>query len=370
MFIDEIRMEASRLVDNLEYQYIPDSPTVKYYTKWDLYSKYVDSDISQCNHPGINIYSDNKVSINKASAMNSLIGKLVKPKESRIVSAHYMALRDAIILDIYKDSRINIYVDDRGMGRSLIHARHLVLKVREGVNASIEVHYEGFRDDALETLFIELVINRNTDVKMLLYSEPPKDNPSISILRTIIGENSCLKYSFISQGGYMHHHNVENLLYSRSRLYSGAAIVSREGEKIDYNIKTIHEGMRSKSDMRAQGIALDNGYVVTRGMVKIPEDGVWSSSTFQTGVTLLGYNAKGYTSPMMEIDTGKVLKALHEAKEYNFDYKHVFYLMTRGLNRDEAERLILYGILYRQIEFLDGDILNTANEQLRKIIHI
>ena len=102
-------------------------------------------------------------------------------------------------------------------------------------------------------------------------------------------------------------------------------------------------------------------------MAKITRSGEWSKTVYETGVVLLGEGGKGYASPMLEIDTGNVLEARHEAKEARFGEDQLFYLMSRGLDLDEARYLLTYGLLSGKISHLSEELREVADEYIKKL---
>ncbi len=60
----------------------------------------------------------------------------------------------------------------------------------------------------------------------------------------------------------------------------------------------------------------------------------------------------------MEIDANEV-KASHGATMGQVDDEHIFYLMSRGLTREQAETMIVKG-------FLEPIISNFVDEQLKE----
>ena len=167
----------------------------------------------------------------------------------------------------------------------------------------------------------------------------------------------------------MHHQREEAILLEEAQLRSGGAFVAGLGEKVDYFASAVHEGPRGFSRLRATGVALEGGYAVARGVAKIDKRGEWSNTLFEGGVILLGEGARGYSAPMLEIGTGNVEEARHEALGSKPDEETIFYLQTRGLSKVEAWRIIVYGAIEHQLDFLEGWVREAAEEKSIKILN-
>jgi Fe-S cluster assembly protein SufD len=76
---------------------------------------------------------------------------------------------------------------------------------------------------------------------------------------------------------------------------------------------------------------------------------------------MLNPQARGDANPILLIDENDV-SAGHAASVGRVDPLQVYYLMSRGLSRQEAEKLIVFG-------FLDTIISEIASERLQKQLH-
>lgn len=368
--VKEYRDKARQLLGELPFQKISDSPTVKHYTDWRLFEPYFDR-IDLCGDTGLEVEAlEGRVEVKDASRFgeNPRLAELIRPEESKITAAHYTALKDALVVRVSRKSRL-IIRSREGMGSSQVHARHLILLLEPGSRSEIMVEASGFRDDALETLFIELYAGENSESNMLFYAEPPLDSPSFFLIKKLMEKGSKLRYGYLSAGGFMHHQREEAIMLEEAELRSGGAFVAGKGEKVDYFASAVHEGPRGFSRLRATGVALEGGYAVARGVAKIDKRGEWSNTLFEGGVVLLGEGARGYSAPMLEIGTGNVEEARHEALGSKPDEETIFYLQSRGLSKVEAWRIIVYGAIEHQLDFLEGWAREEAEERSIKILN-
>lgn len=367
--LDLLRFRGRDALNRVDYQKYKDSPTVKYYTKWESFDKYL-ANPGICTSIGLMVKSDfEKIGIWKYSAHEDIypIGKLIRPDESKVIASHYASLRDSLVVEVRDDGDVEIKVGD-GLGQSTIHARHVVLVVKKRINANIIIDATNYENDALETLFIEGYIGRRSNVNVLVLNGPPRETPSINVFRFALDSHSKLNYGYIGSGGLMHHQDDLFILGEKAKVKAGAAFISKSGMKIDYVGSIIHEGPGGESHLSSQGVVFEDGYGVARGMAKVTRFGEWSKTFYEAGVALLGEGGKGYASPMLEIDTGNVLEARHEAKEARFGHDQLFYLMTRGLDLEEARYLLTYGLLSAKVAHLDDGLSEVADEYIKRLL--
>ncbi len=80
---------------------------------------------------------------------------------------------------------------------------------------------------------------------------------------------------------------------------------------------------------------------------------------------LLSKKAKSTAIPSLEIKTNEVQRAKHSASVAQVDEDQLFYLMSRGVPRDHARRMLVEGFLTPIVEQVD---LPQARERLFDLI--
>ncbi len=105
-----------------------------------------------------------------------------------------------------------------------------------------------------------------------------------------------------------------------------------------------HAAPNTKSNVNVRSVLRDRSTFAFRGNVKI-EKGAKGADAYLRSDTLLFDDAKmGDDTPALEIDEQEV-KAGHAATIGKVDEQMIFYLMSRGLSRDQSERMIIDGFI-------------------------
>jgi Fe-S cluster assembly protein SufD len=115
-------------------------------------------------------------------------------------------------------------------------------------------------------------------------------------------------------------------------------------QHFDFNTSQDHLAPHTASDLLYKG-ALDGGSrSVFRGIIRVHK-GAQQTDAYQTNRNLLlSGDARADSLPNLEIEADDV-KCSHGATIGQLDAEAKFYLMSRGLNRVEAERLVVLGFL-------------------------
>jgi len=136
-------------------------------------------------------------------------------------------------------------------------------------------------------------------------------------------------------------------------------------QKIDFNVFQDLFGSHSESILLYLAALYDHAKAVTYGVIRVEPESRATSSYQECRNMLLSEHAGADPIPVLEILTNDVLRCGHGATAGAIDDADLFYVQSRGLPRDEAERLIVRGFFERVIEKVaDADV---RHEMLRAL---
>ncbi len=131
-------------------------------------------------------------------------------------------------------------------------------------------------------------------------------------------------------------------------------------QHLDYDTFQEHMAPSTTSDFAFKGALRDTARAVWRGMIRV-EEGAQKTNAYQENRNLLlSKEAHADSIPGLEIMANDV-RCTHGATLGQVDREQLFYLMTRGLTRAEAERLIVRGVFQ---DVLDRVELEPVREAL------
>ncbi|GMR11847.1 MAG: Fe-S cluster assembly protein SufD [Gemmatimonadota bacterium] len=119
-------------------------------------------------------------------------------------------------------------------------------------------------------------------------------------------------------------------------------------QHFDHNTSQDHVAPNATSVLLYKGALDERSRAVFRGIIRVHPD-AQRTDAYQTNRTLLlSENARADSLPNLEIKADDV-RCSHGATVGELDKELLFYLMSRGMNRQQAERLVVQGFL--------GDVL-------------
>jgi Fe-S cluster assembly protein SufD len=237
------------------------------------------------------------------------------------------------------------------------------------------------QDDNNEALTI--VVSEHTSIKIILEIASKELNDNTYKLNLIAKENSHVKYLLVSElesnkalldhyftaernasldlvGGFVS--NVLNAKMHVDLVGEGAEVnmravaLSSDEHKQTIDVLIVHKAPNTYGNMTNIGIANKSGKIILNGVEKI-EKGMKNANAFQTlkGI-ITSDKAVVEVNPILLIDEYDV-KAGHGATIGKIEEEQLYYLQSRGLTREEAEKLIINGFLKPIIDEIDDEPL-------------
>jgi Fe-S cluster assembly scaffold protein SufB len=152
---------------------------------------------------------------------------------------------------------------------------------------------------------------------------------------------------------------VLNSLEGRgAEAYDLHIFVERGERKLHLDSILRHAERDTKGDILVKGIVRDNAAARLDGMIKIEKNGAGADSFLSEHVMLLNPGAHASANPELEIENNDVTSR-HAASVSQIDEEKIFYLVSRGLGREEARRLIIEG-------FMESAIDRVGDPKMRK----
>jgi Fe-S cluster assembly protein SufD len=130
-------------------------------------------------------------------------------------------------------------------------------------------------------------------------------------------------------------------------------------QHLDYDTFQEHIAPSTTSDFAFKGALRDTARTVWRGMIRV-EEGAQKTNAYQENRNLLlSKTAHADSIPGLEIMANDV-RCTHGATLGQVDREQLFYLMTRGLSRAEAERLIVRGFFQDVLDRVELEPVRDA----------
>jgi Fe-S cluster assembly protein SufD len=130
-------------------------------------------------------------------------------------------------------------------------------------------------------------------------------------------------------------------------------------QHLDYDTFQEHIAPSTESDFAFKGALRESARAVWRGMIRVEQEAQKTNAYQENRNLLLSDQAHADSIPGLEIMANDV-RCTHGATIGRIDRGELFYLMTRGLSRGEAERLIVRGFFQDVLDRIDLEPVREA----------
>ncbi|MGE7979568.1 Fe-S cluster assembly protein SufD [Psychrobacillus sp. NPDC093200] len=158
--------------------------------------------------------------------------------------------------------------------------------------------------------------------------------------------------------------NVTHLVGDNSEGHVKMVVVGRGNQKQNFTTKVIHWGKHTEGQILKHGVMKDAASSIFNGIGKIEFGATKANAEQESRVLMLSEKARGDANPILLIDEDDVT-AGHAASVGRVDPLQLYYLMSRGISKQNAERLVIHGFLAPVVNELP---IEGVKKQLTEVI--
>jgi len=224
------------------------------------------------------------------------------------------------------------------------------------VNASPEAEKTAWHSDVVEVL-----VGPGSRVNYYGIQQWSKNSYNFGLKKAVLHEGAEMNWATATFGSKIAKVMVENSLRGQHAESGNFGVfLGCRGQHIDISNNAHHLAPNTCNEIFTRGALIDNGTSVYRGLIKIDREAKHTDSNMSEYTLLLSDKTRANAVPALEIETNNV-RAKHAAAVGQIDKDQLFYLMSRGLNKTTAERLIVRG-------FFESVLQNVKLQQVKNFI--
>ena len=195
----------------------------------------------------------------------------------------------------------------------------------------------------LELLNTNLQANAQLDVTTLQMMD--QHAVTFSTRRTDLAQDAKINWYSGLFGSMLSRYKIDYFLNGTGASSNDSEVIFGNNEQsFDIQTNVNHESPSTEGRVVEKSILRNKSKSLFKGMIRIKENAAKSNSFLSGRSILLDKDAKSDAIPGLEIFTNDV-KATHSASVAQIDEEQIFYLKTRCLSHEEAERTIVEGFL-------------------------
>ncbi|WP_235991565.1 SufB/SufD family protein [Facklamia lactis] len=241
----------------------------------------------------------------------------------------------------------------------LVLGKNTHLNYLEKLNAS--------QDKSNKTFTVEIILEENAHLHYIALDQLQGQAASYIRRHSQVGTNSSILWSIGSFNNTWTITDIDNQLEGQASHANLSVLAIVDGQTKQILDSKIHnKGPHSMGHINQHGATLDHGTLTMNGIGRIAKHAKQADAQQENRLIMLSDHARGDANPILLIDEFEVT-AGHAASVAKVDENQLWYLMSRGIHRSEAEYLVIRGFLMQAVNQLKNakarDILLEAVDE-------
>jgi Fe-S cluster assembly protein SufD len=208
---------------------------------------------------------------------------------------------------------------------------------------------------------VEVAAGRAARISLVSLQELGSQVWHFQTQRAATGADVQLRSLVVTLGGRFSRNEVSSVIEGeRSNIEMLGLYFAESGQHFDFRTLQDHVAGQSKSDLLYKGALKDESRAVYAGLIRVNKGAAYTDA-YQTNRNLvLSDHAKADSKPELEIENNEV-KCSHAASVSQIEENELFYLQSRGIPKDQAQRLIVHG-------FFEDVVSRIRNAEIRTVL--
>ncbi|MCR8643672.1 Fe-S cluster assembly protein SufD [Paenibacillus sp. N1-5-1-14] len=224
---------------------------------------------------------------------------------------------------------------------------HVLIVAEENSSVTYVENFEsvGNSGNVVQNGVVEVVVKAGANVTVASLHALGEHVTDLTYRRSIIGNDATANFVVgeMNSGNSMSD-TTAILKGNGSNSDTKVICVGSDEQKLNVTTRAVHFGKVSNSDMITRAVMRDSATAIINGVTKIEKGATGCNGQQTEKVLMLSPKSRGDANPILLIDEDDV-KAGHAASVGQVNPEQVHYLMSRGITKAEAQRLIIYGFL-------------------------
>ena len=228
------------------------------------------------------------------------------------------------------------------------------INIRDNSNILIKYTGNGFSNSKLCINASKYSKANITVINML-----SKDSISLISFENSIDESSDININFIDLGGKVRVSNYYSVLERNSNNSFNNLYIGRDSDRIDMNYYMVNKGEKSNSNIEIAGALFDQSNKSFKGTIDFLE-GSKNAIGYENENCLLFSDTSISKSLPMLLCHEEDVSGTHSVSTGKVDEDKLFYLTSKGIDEEEAKRLIMLGNFNKVLERVNNkeEIIN------------
>ena len=207
-------------------------------------------------------------------------------------------------------------------------------------------------------------------LKLFYINELSNKDLNYNLIQTKVMENGNFENFLLSYSSFFFKADIEcELKDNYSSGFINGAILAQNNQHHEVKTNVKHIGQTTKSYQKIKSVLNKNSKAIFQGKIHVDKNAQKTNGYQLSKAILLDKESEFDSKPELEIYADDV-KCSHGSTSGSLDESSIFYLMSRGLNREEAKKILIKGFLNDAIETItNSEIKEFFFKKLEKQLY-
>lgn len=275
--------------------------------------------------------------------------KAVEQNENRLAALHSAVWNGGAFLYIPKNVHVELPVQALFLtdGPAAACAPHVLIVAEEGSSVTYAENVISLGDtgERVVSSVIEVFAKPGAKVQVASIHSQKAGVTDLVYRRAVLEKDAAVEWIIGEMNSGNAVSDTTSLLKGDGSSADAKVICVGTGDqRLSLTTRAVHVGKASNSDMITRAVMRDEATAIINGITKIEKGATGANGQQTEKVLMLSPKARGDANPILLIDEDDV-KAGHAASVGQVNPEQIYYLMSRGIPKETAQRLIIYGFL-------------------------
>lgn len=234
---------------------------------------------------------------------------------------------------------------------------YIGLNIEKNKSAKFFINFGNLVESNLYPL-IEINLEANSNLEMIIQVTSNHEINLINSIYAKLEKDAGLSIHMVSTGGGFSRSRIDVDLFGNGSNFNIDGVYFGENKQThDNRVFVNHLGQNTTSNMQTKGVLGDESTSIFTGTIHIAEGATKTESHQENRNILLSEKASAQSVPNMEILCDDVICG-HGSSVGPIDENLYHYVMSRGVNKEKAEKLLIKGFFNEVINKDSWDIIN------------
>lgn len=297
------------------------------------------------------IFTDMDTAIREhGDLVKKYLTQAVTPDENKLIAYHTATFSGGVFLYVPRNVEVALplqslfYLAKGGLGV----APHVLVVADTHSSVTYVDNYVSYEQEipSVHNGVLEVFVGTGARVRVASVHHFAKNTTDIMYRRAVVDQDGLMEF-FIGEmnNGNSIAENYTILKGNGSKSDTTTISIGSGEQRMNQTSKVGHFGTHTESNMVTHAAMKGRSIGIFNGVTKIEKGAVKSNGIQAEKILMLSEGSRGDANPILLVDEEDVLGAGHAASVGQINPDQIFYLKSRGIAEEEAERLIVHGFL-------------------------